>query len=268
MLAAALASLLALGAAAAPRCDDPKTLVQTLAAALESYRSSNACGQTAALGWLNKLFPKGVSRSKSKAKKPSDLAPIAAEMLDAAVDEIEARLAAKDVKVRCAEARGNADASGYWNPQVDSCESSFCGALELGPRKMLELSRSSFQTEMELRAADDFANTVTHEAFHAFDHYFRRVYGAERAADLGGLNSDFQYRTFFTGCTLFEVTSQGRAHAPIAYTAPNEMYDESVAGYEQAARMAAHQMQVCFSGRPNPYYAAILGDPATTTCGR
>jgi|GEM_PF-4160217 len=263
---------------------EPGAIAGSAAAALGQFESANECGQAEALKWLNKLFKNGVPKERAKEvlfngdadpapyRRPPgkdrgavETTPITADMLDKAVAHIRGRLRSGGVAAACTRD----DVSGYWGPEPD-CPYSVCGKLELGGRWVAKVQNSSFESEMALRDADQVANSVTHELVHVLVSYFRRVYGAEDAPTIeGGLQEDFQYFTFFTGCGLQEVNPAARAHQPIEYKAPGDMYDPSRTGNEQAARMIAHGMQRCFNRKPNPFYFQILGAPSSVaTCGR
>jgi hypothetical protein len=263
---------------------DPSSVAGAMAAGLDQYRSSNACGQAVALEWLNKLFKDGVPAARAKevlfngdadpqpyhqpkpekGKPAPEMTPITAEMLDRAAIHVAGRI--KDGGVSGGCTRDNV--SGYWGADPD-CAYSVCGKIELGAGWVAKVTNSSFNGEMPLRDADQVGNSVTHELAHLFVTYFRRVYGARDQPDIGGLREDFQYFTFFNGCGLYETNDyQGRAHTPIEYTAPSDMYDPAKTGNEQAARMIAHGMQLCFNRKQNPFYLRILGNPRlANVCG-
>jgi hypothetical protein len=281
LLVAALA--IASPAAAQLTCD-PKAIAGAMAAGIEQFRSSNPCGQAVAVDWFNKLFKDGVSKSRAQevlfngdadpqpSRKPKpergqpapEMTPITAEMLDRAATHVANRI--KDGGITGGCTRDNV--SGYWGPEAE-CPFSVCGKIELGARWVAKVSNSSFNGEMPLRDADQVGNSVTHELSHLLVSYFRRVYGAQDQPEIGALQEDFQYFTFFNGCSLYETNGfQGREHTPIQYTAPSDMYDPARTGNEQAARMIAHGMQRCFDKKQNPFYFRILANPRpANTCG-
>lgn len=275
VLGALLSAVLTAPALAGLSCER-SSLSSSYVAALDQFTAADACGQTTALTWLNKVFPDGVSKARAKelafngadsdphlykAKQGEELAPIDAATLELAVAHVRKRIQDKGIELTCT----SDDESGAYDRGYD-CAFSVCGKLELGS-KMISRLQNGFSTEMQLRDADQTANTVTHELVHVLVHYFKRVYGAKQAEG-GEVSQQFSYITFFNGCSAYEVNNfQGRENAPITYTAPAERYSNSGAD-EQAARMIAHNMQRCFHRKPNPYFTAILGSPSVNTCSR
>lgn len=278
-----LALVLALAApAGALDCSNAASLSSAIRVALSQYKAANACGQGHALKWLNALFKDGVPKQRaadlafngpdsdpSSWRRPQgaklESTPITSEILDLAVAHLDKRIQERRIAGACTRD----DVSGYWAVDPHGCSGSLCGKIELGQGWVAKLQRSDFRSEMQLRDADQVANSLTHEVSHMLVSYFRRVYDADDQPTIGDLQEQFTYYTFFTGCGLYELGGfQGRKNQPVTYKAPSHLYDPSRTGNEQAARMIAHGMQLCSHGKPNPYYSAILGNPRADTCTR